>query len=1025
MNHTKKYKIWWITALVLGVVGMAIAGTTGKIAGRVTDAETGEPLPGANIEIEGTTMGAATDFDGYYVILNVPPGSYTLKASFLGYQTVKIENVRVEVDRTTEVNFSLKSAAIVTEEIVVTAKEPVIKKDLTASVDIVKGEEVSSLPVVSISEVVTQQAGVIERGGLHIRGGRPDEVVYVVDGVEVRDPYTNYTFAGVPLISMEETAINKGGFDVDQGVVSSGAINIVTKEGGPKYETKLRFSTKDLSFLGDGLYSFFDANIGDPYLDFITGKNTDLTSRRNRHRDKERRVEFNFGGPLFPGWRKGAKFFISGEFTTNKGRFPVSNDPKWRNWNENYQWKFSVPFASLKFFTSGFYYRQWSKGYSPHWRLALDHQTAFRDKRLQIIGGINHIISPKTYWELRVSYFRRELWDNVYEDVDMDGIDDFEDRDLDGFVEVDIDYFVDSTGQMVNIDSLYPGAEIHENWVELPYYWWEQEIQILYPSFGSGPPWWSRDTTKFPNRWGWGSRSQPDIFVLLTESGDTIIQIGNDYYEFPFSAVLTPYTGADTTIVDTLLKLGNQYLPNSHTFERDGWYYGKSGFFTASWKLTSQITKAHEILAGLEYKSIDIARYGADYASGGNVYLTLLNPPISKREGDPWNFIDWFKENPVKPWIFAAYLRDKIEVEGMVAKIGFRIDYYDPGGYAISDTNDPFVYDSLWGNYGIRMVKNPKKAKRRWYISPRIGVSHPISERDVLHFTYGHYFQIPPFYQIIRDYVFSGAFPIIGNADVDPEKTISYELGVKHAFTENVVVDVTAFYKDIKDWSRLKMIFYGIGGQNYSTYVNEDWGSVRGLEITFEKRPGGTFLPQFSMRLSYTFQVARGSFSSPGYAYRWAWRGYPLPHHESPLDWDQRHRLFLTLSYDVPKGKPLFNIKGLDSWGVTVQHNYGSGYPYTPPINTPREAIENINAKRLPSYQNTDMRFYKDLSFGPAAIRFFMDIYNLFNRKDLSSFNDVQWYDQFGDPEGEVRDPSVWNPRRQTRIGVEVRLREF
>ncbi|RKY34852.1 MAG: hypothetical protein DRP73_05140 [Candidatus Omnitrophota bacterium] len=420
---------------------------------------------------------------------------------------------------------------------------------------------------------------------------------------------------------------------------------------------------------------------------------------------------------------------------------------------------------------------------------------------------------------------------------------------------------------------------------------------------------------------------------------------------------------------------------------------------------------------------MDISRYVSDYVSGGNTYFSVLNPPIQRRPGDYYNFIDWFDENPLKPWMAAAYLRDKIEVEGMVAKVGLRLDYYDPSGFTISDTSDPFITDSVWSN--LRTFKNPKKAKRRWYLSPRIGISHPISERDVLHFTYGHYFQVPPFNQIISSYVFSGAFPVIGNADVKPQKTISYEVGVKHAFTNQIVLDVTAFYKDIKDWSRLKQFKYGLGGGNYSTYVNEDWGSVRGLEFSLQKRPGGTFLPYFSGNLTYTFQVASGSFSSPWNAYDWMWRGYPLPPYESPLDWDQRHSVLFTVGFNVPKGQTFLGSRIFSNFGVTLQHYYGSGYPFTPPIHSLRDAIERINSERLPSYQSTNMRAYKKFNVGHLSILSYVDISNLFNRKDLNSPNDIQWYYQFHDPEGEVKDPTVWRQRRTTRFGIELSLSGF
>ncbi len=1055
---------WAALAAIVLIAGQALfAGTTGKIVGRVTDKETGDPLPGANIVIEGTTMGAASDVDGYYVILNVPPGTYTLTCSYVSYQTMRVENVRVDADRTTEVNFALSPATIVTEVVEVTAKEPVIKKDLTASVDIVKSEEVASLPVTDVAQVVTQQAGVIARGGLHIRGGRPDEVVYVVDGVEIRDPYTNYTFSGIPMLSMEETSISKGGFDVDQGTVASGAIMVVTKEGGPQYEFNSRFYTTDFSFLGDDVYGFLDRNYGDVYYDFMTGRNLDLKSPKNRHHDKARDFEFSLGGPISPTNRRGAKFYVSGSFNNNYGRFPVSLDPDWKNWTENYQWKISVPYRSLKFYTSGFYYRQISKGYSAGWRFALDNLSIFNDRRLQFILGINHVVSPRTYWEFRLGAFNREFTNNVFEDVDHDGIDDFDDRDRDGLVEIDLDYFLGffqdtfrTWGRIDSIvthwdyvdirnlfayvtpngDTIYPEIHQDEGYVEIPYYWWDDVVMSLYPSIGTGPSWWPRqpyydpelgDTLPY-HTYGWGSRSNVDMYALLIQlqdgSLDTVIQMGTHVYEFPFTwpRQLYPVPDSEYTVLDTILKLGNQWLPDVHTWERTPYYYGKSGYITATWKLTSQVTRHHEILAGAEFKKIDISRYVIDYVSGGNTYFNLLNPPVSSRPGDVYNVLDWFKDNPLKPWIFAAYARDKIEMEGMVAKVGVRFDYYNPGGFTFGDSLEPFKHDTIWRN--LETLKDPKRAKARWYFSPRVGISHPISDRDVLHFTYGHYFQIPPFSQIISSYVFGGAFPIIGNADVRPEKTISYELGVKHAFASDLILDLTVFYKDIKDWTRVKM-YTTPGGRKFGYYINEDWGSVRGLEFSFQKRPGGAFLPYLSANLTYTFQIATGTFSSPFNAYNWMWRGYPLPTTESPLDWDQRHSLLLTLGFTVPEGQALFGKSFLSNFGITLQHRYGSGYPYTPPINTLREAVENINAKRLPSTQQTDLRVYKAFKIGPARARFFMDVTNLFDRKDLNSPNDVRWYEQYGDPEGEVKDPTVWNPRRATRFGFEVNLKGF
>ncbi len=1068
-----------LVLIPLFVYSSLFAGTTGKIMGRVTDKQTGEPLPAANVIIEGTTMGAASDQDGYYVILNVPPGTYTLTCSYIGYKKMKVENVKVDVDRTTEVNFKLEPSTLVTKEVVAIAKEPIIKKDVTASVNIVKSEEIEQLPVTNVVQIVTQQAGVVARGGLHIRGGRPDEVVYVIDGVEIRDPYSNNTFANIPLLSMEETSISKGGFDVDQGTVASGAINIVTKEGGPKYGFTFQSVTSDFSLLGDRIYGLLDRNWGDKYYDFLTGKNLDFNSPIGRHHSKDYITQFSFGGPINPKRRNGAKFFVSGEYQVNKGRFPVSTDPKYWNSRRNFQWKITYPLTSWKFFTSGFWAKSHNRGYSPYWRLALNHTSYSDDNQLQFIFGVNKIFSSRAYLEMRLGYFRRKLESNVIEDVDGDGVDDFADRDKDGFVEIDIDYFkkfvidtfkthglIDSArGRWLNIDTLfidttfcyvspngdtiYPQIHWSEGYVEIPYYWWDSKVQALYPSIGSGPKWWPeagelliRDPIRDSvvdtlytelNTEGWGQRSNVDLKVLVVraynpsqgEYVDTVLQVSNDFYEFPFTWPLKghEFTDSIVEVIDTLLKVGSQYLPGNNTWQRSQWYYGNSNYLTFTTKVTSQVTRHHEILAGVEYKRINITRYGADYASGGNVYLTLLNPHLKSRPGDPYTFINWFNDHPAVPWVFAAYIRDKIEMEGMIAKVGFRLDYYNSGGFGISDTAHPFISDSLWPT--IRMIKNPVKVGSKWYISPRLGVSHPITIRDVLHFTYGHYLQIPPFYQILSNYVFSGAFPIIGNANIEPEKTISYELGLKHAFNNQMLIDVTAFYKDILRWSRLKQFSYGIAGGNYSTYVNEDWGTVRGIEFSFSKRPGGAFLPYLTLSLDYTLQYAYGSFSSPFNAYDWMWRGYPLPHKESPLDWDQRHSLIANFGVVYPKNKYFANMKFLNNFSLMFQFTYGSGYPYTPPIRTPRDAVEKINSKRLPSHMQLNMKFIKNFEVGKAKIRFFVDILNLTNRRDLSSFEDVNWYVQFHQPEGEVKNPGVYYPGRITRVGLEFKLKGF
>jgi len=141
-----------VIALILLYGATAVhAGTTGKIAGVVSDADNGAPLPGANVIIEGTTMGAASGINGYYVILNIPPGIYTLKASMMGYSSVTVAQVRVNIDVTTTVDFKMRPQVIMGEEIQVVAERPVVQKDVSASQANLNAREIQSLPVVSVA----------------------------------------------------------------------------------------------------------------------------------------------------------------------------------------------------------------------------------------------------------------------------------------------------------------------------------------------------------------------------------------------------------------------------------------------------------------------------------------------------------------------------------------------------------------------------------------------------------------------------------------------------------------------------------------------------------------------------------------------------------------------------------------------------------------------------------------------------------------------------------------------------------
>ncbi|MEO5619111.1 MAG: TonB-dependent receptor [Candidatus Eisenbacteria bacterium] len=227
---------------------VAGAGTTGKLAGRAVD-RAGQPLAGVNVALPAARLGALSDDAGYFTILNVPPGTYEVRASMIGRRTVTVTQLVVSSDRTTKVDLTLEDEALNLKGIEVVAKRPLVDSDLTSTRFVLRGEDIAKLPVQDLQEVVNLQAGVVDG---HFRGGRSGEVQYQVSGVPVNNLYDNSAGIKLDRSILQEVQVISGTFDAEYGQALSGVVNAVLKSGGDRLAWNAELYTGDFVFGGNG-----------------------------------------------------------------------------------------------------------------------------------------------------------------------------------------------------------------------------------------------------------------------------------------------------------------------------------------------------------------------------------------------------------------------------------------------------------------------------------------------------------------------------------------------------------------------------------------------------------------------------------------------------------------------------------------------------------------------------------------------------------------------------------------------------
>ncbi len=385
----------------------------------------------------------------------------------------------------------------------------------------------------------------------------------------------------------------------------------------------------------------------------------------------------------------------------------------------------------------------------------------------------------------------------------------------------------------------------------------------------------------------------------------------------------------------------------------------------AQWSFSSQVSKEHKIGIGLEGRSHQLFRHDK---SLDNITKDLIDSttgfPVFTG-GYPNLGAIGNQMYDKRPFEASGYVQDKMEYGDMIINAGIRLDYFNPNADLLADLKNP-MRNTLYPDAG-RMVKASAKVQ----VSPRLGVSFPITDEGIIHFSYGHFFQIPAFENLYynSDFLISpgqSLNSITGNPDLDAQRTTSYELGLQQALFTNIGIDFTVYYRDIRNLLGTEII-ETYEGFKYARYINRDYGNTRGFVLSLDRR----FANYFSLRADYTYQIAEGDASDPLQNYYNNQSNPPVETNKSvvPLSWDQRSTLNVSLT-----------VGEINDWTVGLIFQYGTGFPYTADTRVSLLRFENGALK--PSTNDLDLRAEKSLSLGNVHFSLFLLIYNLLDVKN-------------------------------------------
>lgn len=922
-------------------INPAVAGLTGKIAGQVNDIDNKQPLPGANVIIEGTIMGAAADMQGKYFIINIPPGKYTLVCTMMGYGTIKKTNVYVSADLTTEVNFELKSEVIMGETVTVEAERPVIQKDVAGSEMVMREEDVQVFSQDAFSDFLDTQVGIAitateDGSGISIRGGDINETNVVLNGVSLRNAITQQANLGISLTSIKEVTISSGGFTAEHGDIRSGLVNVISKEGSRSHYSiaiDARAAPPQKKHFGPNPYSvngpIWNVYCGPRAFEGVTAEDVESG-------------EYAFE---FLGWNKWAEQRLQDA--------NPDNDYTPQQWMEIWRWRH----RNIDYAKKPDYIFDGSIG-GPVPLMNATFLLSQHYENLQLAypySRKNSILSTtQANITFRVSPSIKMTFTNLFSI--QRGV---------------------STQEVSYTHGMVTGTTEGTDLAR------DIRWHMLYNPYGINP----MEQKSYYAGLNWSHALSPRTFYNFSFTGS--------YYN--------AFQGIERhRDLDPKYQIGNVWLDegpegflglrNQYDMFDQFWINGGGGQIDDSeyWQirlkglLESQINFRNQIKFGFElaYTQYDMkaAKIHPDQLLLGN-----YQPPYFLEGTVPMNTF-YFDNHPLQ---FGAFVQDKLEYEGMIANIGARIDLFDPmiAAWDVSDWNTYYTFDNWRGD--IHYTNQQKGGTAlKFKISPRLGISYPATESSKFYFNYGHFYQLPIPERLFNIDLDGGSPPFeIPNLDAEWPRTVSYEVGFEKAITQSFLFRISGYYKDVTNQLSDQKWYDYDKNVLFTTEADNNYEDIRGIELRLQQRQG---------RFGYGWIDFEYMSTSEG------WTGFKAVHQNWQYEQEQRENAEQEKNWPVPRIRMVYSfrlpvgfgpeykgIKPLSDWTLQINAYWRDGgkriFDSSAPI-WDRHYVDRINR------HNVNLILRKGFDLGNLYFSLYMRVRNLTNFKgEVQPFSGEQY----------------------------------